>query len=239
MHQRSGTPPDGSRRAPVVLVHGIGVSSRYMVPLARLLAERMPVHAPDLPGFGRSGKPRRVLQIGELAGALAAWADAAGLRRAVLVANSFGCQVAVHCAVRHPRLVEALVLLGPTMDPDARDVPSQFRRWLRNAPREPLSLAPLLLRDYLDCGPRRLIRTGLLALADPIERELPRVAAPTLVVRGEHDHCVPQRWAERVAALLPSGRLAVAPGAAHTLNYNAPRQVAALLEDFLVHAAQP
>ncbi len=43
---------------PVVLVHGLGVSSRYMVPLASNLARSFSVYAPDLPGFGLNSKPR-------------------------------------------------------------------------------------------------------------------------------------------------------------------------------------
>jgi len=42
---------------PVVLVHGLGVSSRYMLPILVLLAPRYRVFAPDLPGFGHSTKP--------------------------------------------------------------------------------------------------------------------------------------------------------------------------------------
>jgi pimeloyl-ACP methyl ester carboxylesterase len=48
---------------PVVLVHGLMISSLYMVPTARCLAPHVPVYAPDLPGFGLSGKPRRVLSV--------------------------------------------------------------------------------------------------------------------------------------------------------------------------------
>jgi 2-hydroxy-6-oxonona-2,4-dienedioate hydrolase len=61
-----------SHRPPVVLVHGYGMSSRYMVPLALELARDFVVYVPDLPGFRRSSKPRKVLDIVELADALAA-----------------------------------------------------------------------------------------------------------------------------------------------------------------------
>jgi pimeloyl-ACP methyl ester carboxylesterase len=51
MHARVG----GRVGAPaVVLLHGLGVSSRYMLPLARELAPHFRVYAVDLPGFGRS-----------------------------------------------------------------------------------------------------------------------------------------------------------------------------------------
>ena len=64
----------------VALVHGLGVSSRYMAALARQLAPFYRVFAVDLPGFGRSEKPPQALGLVELAEALAGWMRATGLR---------------------------------------------------------------------------------------------------------------------------------------------------------------
>jgi pimeloyl-ACP methyl ester carboxylesterase len=67
-----------------------------------------------------------------------------------------------------------------------------------------------------------------------VERQLPRVAAPVLVVRGTRDRIVPQAWAERAARLLPRGRLAVIPGAAHAVNFSYPREFKAAMLPFLL-----
>jgi len=107
---------DGARPT-VVLVPGIGLSHRVMLPLAELLAPHLAVRAPDPPGFVRSDKPRRPLELPELADALAAWIDAAGLGRPALVGNSFGCQVIVELAARHPDLITCTVLQGPPSTP--------------------------------------------------------------------------------------------------------------------------
>src|SRR5882672_9159056 len=56
---------------PVVLVHGMVISSRYMVPTALELAPLCPVYAVDLPGYGDSVKPHAILGLAELADALA------------------------------------------------------------------------------------------------------------------------------------------------------------------------
>src|SRR4051794_25652972 len=89
-------------RTDIVLIHGLLVSSRYMLPTAHRLAAFSNVLIPDLPGWGRSSKPERALTVRELADAVVAWFDAVGLGRPVLVANSFGCQVAVDIAARYP-----------------------------------------------------------------------------------------------------------------------------------------
>lgn len=60
---------------PVVLVHGYGMSSSYMVPIAERLAAERTVYAPDLPGHGRSDGPGRPLSISGLAESLRAWMD--------------------------------------------------------------------------------------------------------------------------------------------------------------------
>ena len=203
-------------RPTVVLVPGIGLSHRVMLPIAELLAPHLAVRAPDPPGFGRSDKPRRPLELPELADALAAWIEAAGLGRPALVGNSFGCQVIVELAARHPNRVACAVLQGPTMDAAARSLPRQSWRWLRDTIQErPDPWARL--HDYRDAGLRRVLTTYRLALRDRVEDKLPRVVAPTLVVRGPDDPIVSQAWAETVADLLPSGQLVVTDSGAHTL----------------------
>ena len=223
--------PTGS--PPVVLVHGIGVASRFMVPITEVLAPYHRVFAPDLPGFGESAKPAHVLNVVELTDALADWTRAIGVGSAAFLGNSFGCQIVVDLAVRYPELVERAVLQGPTMDPQARTAWQQLARLLRNSRREPLSHGFISAREYPRCGLLRLMKTFRYALEDRIEEKLPRVRVPALVVRGSKDPIVPQRWAEEATHLLPDGRLAVIPEAPHTVVYDAPLELARVVRPFL------
>jgi 2-hydroxy-6-oxonona-2,4-dienedioate hydrolase len=233
MHARVSVDLAPARSLPIVLVHGIGVASRFMVPAAEVLAPYHRVYAPDLPGFGESDKPAHILNVVELTDALAEWTRAIGVGSAAFLGNSFGCQIVVDLAVRYPELVERAVLQGPTMDPRARTAWRQIARLLRNSRREPLSHGLISAREYPRCGFRRLMKTFHYALEDRIEEKLPHVRAPALVVRGSRDPIVPQRWAEEVASLLPEGRLAVIPGAPHTVVYDAPLELARLVLPFL------
>jgi 2-hydroxy-6-oxonona-2,4-dienedioate hydrolase len=234
LHALASADVAGSDRAPVVLVHGLGVSSRYMRPIARHLAPDFEVYAPDLPGFGRSDKPRRVLSIGELADALAAWMDVAGLPRAALVGNSLGCEILVELALRHPGRVERLVLQGPTPEPGARTALRQLGRYALTGFFERTPLGWVSVSDYALCGVRRMVGTFRHMLADRVEEKLPRVTAPALVVRGTRDRIVSQAWAERVVQLLPHASLAVIPGAAHAANFSYPREFRAAMLPFLL-----
>lgn len=223
----------GTGRPPVVLVPGLGVSSRYMAPTAEVLARDLRVFAIDLPGFGLSEKPDRVLGVPQLARALAGWLETERLEPAVVIANSFGCQVVAELALASPGLVDRVVFLAPTVDPDARSAPRQAARWMLTVPFEPPSLQPVVVRDYRQAGISRIRQTARFALEDRIETRLPRIVASVLVVRGEHDRVVPRRWAERAAGSIPDGRLATIRGGAHCLNFGAPVQVAELVHDFV------
>jgi hypothetical protein len=75
MHVRTAGQPDAP---PIVLIHGLGVSSSYFVPFAERLATRFRVYFPNLPGHGYSASP---LGIAGLAKALLNWMDLAGIKR--------------------------------------------------------------------------------------------------------------------------------------------------------------
>jgi len=210
----------------LVLLHGIGVGPDSMRPLARELP-RHDVVVPALPGWRGNKTTRRTLDLVELGPWLAQ------LLPGAIVANSMGCQVAVELAIRRPELVESLVLIGPTLDP-------YLRPWHRRVPgfavdcmREPPSLWWIIARDYAAMGPRRFVGTARYARAHHVERRLPFVRTPTLVLRGARDGIVSQRWCEEAAALLPDGRLRVIPGHAHAVHYTAPSVVAQEVEQHL------
>ncbi len=238
MHFRRWSPV-GRSPAPdqIVLVHGLGVSSRYMIPGGRELGRTHDTAAPDLPGFGFTPYGRRVLDVRGLADALLSWLDAKALDEVTLLGNSMGCQIAVDLAVRHPRRVRALVLTGPTFDARARTTPRQATRLVSDMVAERPSLPFVLAVEYAQCGPRRYWRTYRAGLADRIEDKLPAVDVPVLVVRGERDPIVPTPWADRVAALARDGSFAEIRGVGHNVQYSAARQLGELVRSFL--AAHP
>ena len=114
------SPGPGGDKLPMILIHGQGVSSFFEAPSGREFARRFPVEVPDQPGFGRSAGPPEALDVDGLGDFIAAYMAARGVARAVLVGTSFGCQVAVACASRHPETVEKLVLQGPASAPADR-----------------------------------------------------------------------------------------------------------------------
>ena len=148
----------------LVLVHGFGVSSLYFVPARASSRATSPVARPTSPATG-GARSRGTLSVAELAETLLDWLD----EPALVLANSFGCQVVLEAAARDPARLRGLVLVGPTYDPRLR-LAQSAARLLRDAVREQPSLVRGITRDYLRMGPRRLLQTALAILATRCSR---------------------------------------------------------------------
>lgn len=217
--------------APAVLVHGYGVDSDYLVPLAACLGDHGAVWVPDLPGHGRSDHDTRPLSVAELARALAAWMDARGLRSALLVGHSLGCQIVAEAAARRPELAAGVVLIGPTSDPAARSAARQIARGLGTAAFERPSFYVWGALGYGRAGARVLMEEMRQMVGHRLEDVLPRIAAPVRVVRGARDVIVPQPWAETVARLAGAPAPIVIPRWGHAVQYDDPEAAAQAVLD--------
>ncbi len=204
---------------PVILVHGLALSSRYRIPLnQRLAVLGYQVLAPDLPGIGRTPPPADAHwpagpNVREQADQLLAWMDANEISRAVLFGNSVGIQVVVDVATRFPGRVDRLVLAGPTPDPAYRSPGKQYPRVIMNMPFEAPSLNAVFQREYASAGIPRMVQQLRRTVIDRIETKLPRVQASALVIRGRYDQTLSQPWAEEFTRP-PMGPARLVPTAA-------------------------
>jgi pimeloyl-ACP methyl ester carboxylesterase len=100
----------------VLLLHGLGGTRASLFETAAALSRTYRVHAPDLPGFGSSGKPA-------LGGYNARWfaevmfglMDQLEIPRAHVVGNSMGGRVAIEMGLNAPERIGALALLCPAV----------------------------------------------------------------------------------------------------------------------------
>jgi pimeloyl-ACP methyl ester carboxylesterase len=118
LHYVERGPADG---APVVLLHGLLLSSRTMERLAAGLPDHR-VYLLDLHGHGRSTRPRDVdrYSVDELTDDVVALLDHLGIERAVVGGMSLGANVTLQLALRHPERVRAMILEMPVF---ARGLP--------------------------------------------------------------------------------------------------------------------
>jgi 3-oxoadipate enol-lactonase len=235
--ESSGGPPVGAN--PVVLLHGLTATRRYVVMGSRAL-ERSGhrVLSYDARGHGRSTPAPDAGAYGyeHLAADLEAVLDAAGVDRAVLAGASMGAHTAVRVALRRPERVAALGLITPSFDPSEDRSPAAFAGWdaLARGLREggvegfvrayDLDAVPDAWRETVE----KVLRQRLSAhehpeaVADALEvvprslpfedmTELAAITVPTLVVasRDEADPGHPLLVGERYAAAIPEARLVV------------------------------
>ncbi|MEW6158364.1 MAG: alpha/beta hydrolase [Verrucomicrobiota bacterium] len=233
LHARTNAinpPPDS---AAVLVTHGLTVGVSYTEPICRLLACSFRVFAVDLPCYGKSAKRRHLLSVPQAADALVAFMDAIALWQAHLLGNSYGCQVFAEMAARYPERVQRVVLQGPTVNPHRRSFWQQLWPWIWTSHYERKGLSALAIRDVLRLGMRRTVEAVRFCLEDAIEKNLPRIQAPTFVVCGENDPMVPRDWAEEATRLLRRGELRMVPGWGHCLVYSAPFELLQIVQPFL------
>ncbi|TFD94606.1 alpha/beta fold hydrolase [Cryobacterium lactosi] len=220
--------PEGADGPVFVLVHGIGMSHRYLTRLHGELAQAGEVHSVDLPGFGRSPKPRDGVTIEQYAEYLGELLPMLSPGPVVLVGHSMGAQFVTETAVRHPTLVAHLVLIGAVTDPTRSSVLRQGLDLGRDTLKEPLDGSRIVLADYLRCGPRWYLATLRPMLAYRTDLRLREVLAPTLVIRGKDDPVSRHDWGVHLAAQAPRGRLLELPGR-HLVQFSAATATAAAI----------
>jgi pimeloyl-ACP methyl ester carboxylesterase len=224
---------------PVVLLHGLTATRRYVVMGSRALQRAgHRVLAYDARGHGQSTPaPDRAYRYEDLAGDVLAVLDAVGIERAVLAGASMGAHTAIRFALEHPERVAALAIITPAFDPSASSRDElELAHWdaLARGLREggvegfmhayDLEAVPAAWRDTVQTVLRQ--RLGAhehpQSVADALEvvprsrpfealDDLEAIAVPTLVVasRDEADPEHPLAVGERYAEVIPGARLTV------------------------------
>jgi pimeloyl-ACP methyl ester carboxylesterase len=216
---------------PLILVHGLGGSSRWWARNVPALARSCRVHAVDLMGFGRSRRQRFALR--EAAGLLVQWMAQLGLDQASWVGHSMGGFVAAHLAAQFPARVERLVLVDAAALPLGRLSLRQVWRTALGLRHFPLTLLPVLGADALRAGPVTLANALRQLRTADIRLDLARIAAPTLILWGEHDALLPVAVGQRLHACLPQATFKVIAGADHNPMWERPDAFNQAVTEFL------
>ncbi|HEX4955466.1 MAG TPA: alpha/beta fold hydrolase [Thermoanaerobaculia bacterium] len=204
----------------VLFVHGSPGSWRAFDSYLEdsLLAERARLIAMDRPGFGGSGRGRVEVSLSRQAAAAAAVLEVVGGGPAIVVGHSYGGPVAARLAVDRPELVQALVLVAPSIDPELEEL-----RWFNRAASS--ALAERLL-------PRDLVTSNreILPLAAELTTLAPRwgeIRVPVIVVQGLRDRLVDPAnadFAERVLTAPPL-RVKRLPSVGHLIPWTRPATI--------------
>jgi non-heme chloroperoxidase len=242
----------GDRRSSSVLVLLPGLSDSWRSYEAVLphLPRSIRTIAISQRGHGDSDKPQTHYSIRDFAADLQGILDALGVRRAVVAGHSSASIVARRFALDHPERVAGLVLEGSFLhlvgvpdevkrtlaaltDPIAREFVRDFNAGTFVHP--PAAAFVDAMVDESLKAPARVWRESFASLLEYDDaRELPALAAPTLIVWGDRDGIIDRRATEALARSIPSSKLLAYGNVGHTPHWEAPerfaRDVAAFVE---------
>jgi pimeloyl-ACP methyl ester carboxylesterase len=224
--------PDASA---MVHLHGFAMSGRYLLPTAERLGSEFHVLVPDLPGCGRSGRPRTPLDLEDLAHATAAFMTDRGIPSATLVGHSVGCAVITELARLHPERLDRAVLVSPAGGLFNQPLARALQQIAADSLREPPGLLPVAALDYARFGLRSTQRLFRALRDDPSLEHLLDLQIPTLMVVGDRDLLMPGPFRlQRVVRESRSDALVVVvEGAAHAVNFSHPDELAHLIRLFV------
>ncbi len=243
----------GARGGPtLLLLHGITDSWRSFEPVMPWLPPHWHVLALSQRGHGGSDKPHQGYGTRDFARDAAAFARALGLPPLVVVGHSMGAANAMRLAIDEPALVHGLVAAGafasfgdkaelaafiqrdiaPLTDPVPRALAHGFQIDTLAGPVATGLVETMVVESLL--VPAHVWRAAFDGLLrDDFSAELQRIAAPTLLVRGERDAFVPASDTQRLLRAIGGARASTYAGAGHAMHWEQPERFARDLVRFV------
>jgi pimeloyl-ACP methyl ester carboxylesterase len=221
--------------APLVHLHGAG--GLRLTPGHDLLSRQFRVVAFEMPGFGQSPENTRTQTMAELAAIMGQAVRSLGIDSFNLMGTSFGGKTALWLALQQSERVLALVLEAPAaIRPEGSQPPAGSpEEMARRLYAHPERLPPIPPPDpAVQAKTQRLVARlrGPDRDAD-LERQLTRLATPTLVLFGTVDRVIPPDMGHIYKELMPNCHLVFVYDAGHAISTDRPEAFTEVVVDFL------
>ena len=213
----------GSAARPLVLMHGGLLTLDSFGPLIPALAKGREVIAVELQGHGRTADTDRDYSLPNLSSDVVALLDHLGVERADLFGFSLGGLTGLQTAIASPDRVGRLIAASAQFRPDGYH-PEIFdpSAWATSTRMPTQADFEEMRRDYVRLSPnpeqfeafQAKVGGAVAAFQGWSDEALRAIAAPTLVVIGDHDFVRIEHAAE-MQELIPDAQLAVLPGTTH------------------------
>jgi pimeloyl-ACP methyl ester carboxylesterase len=198
----------------LILVHGAGGTGRIWHRQMGVFSDRFRVIAPDLPGFGGTDFFPDAVTVRGYGSFIAGFMDAQGIGSASVMAHSFGGWASCWFASEFPERLERLVLVAPSglhiESSPVMSVPeliAELKRFYSYSVDEPEELTKAI--DTIT----RLTGSG--AFRPDLDKRLPLIKSPALIVWGRDDKVVPPAYSGLFRDGIKGSVLKVIDGAGH------------------------
>ncbi|NRP73786.1 Tropinesterase [Ensifer psoraleae] len=233
---------------PLIVLHGAYMNIPSMGEIIPKLAETHKVYALELQGHGRTTDIDRPITYPNLADDVAAFMDAAGIKKADVFGYSMGSAAGLQLAIRHPEKVNKLVAASVAYD--AEGWQPAFKEFIPQMTVE-MFLAMPFAEEFrkLAANPDGfpdLVKKLIQLEKEPMawEADVKALKTPVLIVTGDADVATLEHSVALFRLLgggvmgdmgkpLPASRLAVLPATSHTAVIKQPQLLHAFIEPFL------
>lgn len=234
----------------IVFLHGVTDSWFSFSPVLDHLSPRYHVYMLDQRGHGNSDKPETGYAVADFAADVIAFMEALSLPQVTLIGHSMGSFVAQRIAVKAPERVKRLVLIDSATDPFTEDLNgflvavNELTDPVPDAFVEEFQVSTIygalkdgFLEDVISESkklPALVWKSALneLVIGDAVS-PVEQIAAPTLILWGDHDAIWPRTEQEALAQRIPNGELRVYPETGHALHWERPEHFAHDLDSFI------
>lgn len=244
----------------ILMIHGFAADKDNWLRFARHFSARYDVIAIDLPGFGDSSKPQASYDVGTQVERIASFIGALNIDKLHLIGNSMGGHIAALYAARYPQQVQTLALLANAgvnapqqsellarltrgeANPLLVRSPADFERLLDfvfvEAPPLPAPLKTYLAeRAMANSADHQRIFSQLVDRYIPLEPQLTKIQAPTLVLWGAQDRVLDVSSIEVMRPLLKQPSVVIMKDIGHAPMIERPQETAAHYQAFLNQVA--
>jgi pimeloyl-ACP methyl ester carboxylesterase len=244
----------GEGNQTIVLLNGIAMSIGHWTPIVDSLSSDYRCLLHDFRGQLLSDKPPGPYSLEQHADDVAGLLDAVGIESAHILGTSYGAEVGMIMAYRHPDRVRSLVVVDGASE-TSPVLCAAVHAWRAAALGDPVvfyrTMIPwnystgylnLHIDELRDRESRvaELPREYFVAFAElcdaflniEITPHLEEIDCPTLVVVGERDILKPRRFSEIIHSRIEGSVLTVIEGAGHAVVVEQPAKVSALAKEF-------
>lgn len=218
----------------LVLLHGWGQNIEMMMPLGDNFKDYH-VTIIDLPGFGKSSEPDKVLDIYECTEIVEELLSSLNIVKPIMMGHSFGGRISIVYASRNE--VEKLVLFGsPCVREERKSTKEKLLKSIKKLPGMnkigEVAKKYIGSTDYRNSSP--IMRQTLVnVINQDLSLEATKIECPTLLIWGDLDTEAPLEDAKKLEKLLKDGGLVVLEGYTHYAYLEALPQVVNILRKFL------